>query len=315
MKYHKYYIDPNDLKFKKLIPSKKRKNLLFLSVMVSAALLAVSYGFITKHWKEVPKEKRLNAKIEKLKFEFELLNRDLESAEAVLEHFTNSDENVYRPILEMDTLPDDYRRASVGGVERYAVLSGYPSSHLMRSTRAKLDNLNMRIGIQHSSFGELQNRQSEWADMLEHIPSICPLQNMRVSDKMGVRAVHPVLGVTTYHNGVDFRASVGTEVYAPGDGIVSFVGYNGGYGKCVIIDHGYGYKTIYGHLSDYRVSEGQNVYRGDLICLTGNTGTSTGPHLHYEIRQFDKVKNPMNYFENDISEEEYEEMIWVLNQN
>ena len=155
-----------------------------------------------------------------------------------------------------------------------------------------------------------REKEEEREDILLHTPSISPVMvTIKKGDGLMLRQVHPVLGITQYHNGLDFRAPIGTEVYAPADGQVILVGRNGGYGMCVIIDHGYGYKTIYGHLSSYNVTVGQNVKRGDLICWTGNTGVSTGPHLHYEIRQYDVVKNPVLYMHDNISVDEYRKMI------
>jgi murein DD-endopeptidase MepM/ murein hydrolase activator NlpD len=146
---------------------------------------------------------------------------------------------------------------------------------------------------------------------MDHFPGISPVSvKFRLGDGYKFRAIHPVLGTPRMHNGQDFEVPYGTQVYATGDGTITESGYNsGGFGNCIVIDHGYGFQTVYGHLSDIRVAKGQNVKRGDLIGISGSSGLSNGPHLHYQVEQFGSHKNPINFFNNDVSAEEYNDMI------
>lgn len=313
MRDRKYVLDPNDLQYKQVETSKSVKVLrgfFWFLLTVGAAIL---YGTIFENRFGAPKDARLREEIERLKFDFSMANKELEANMEIINDLITNDEVVYRPILEMEGLSESYRNPGVGGVERYRELDGYSASYIMKSTRMKIDEMKNMLEVQRKSMADIESRYGEWDRMLTHIPSICPVQvSIRKGDGLMFREVHPVLGVSQYHNGLDFRAPIGTEVYATGDGRVSIAGYNGGFGKCVEIDHDYGYITIYGHLNEIIVTKGQNVKKGDLIGYSGNTGISTGPHLHYEIRQYNRVKDPYNYFHDNISEEEYEEMIRVM---
>lgn len=310
MRKEKYIFDVNDLQFKKIKISNLRKLNRVGIVFVVSICMAVGYGLLFGHFFGSPKEKRLNEKIEEYKLQLTFANKALDESMEILKDIASNDETTFRPILQMEDLSESYRNPGVGGVERYSELNGYLTAYIMKETRGKADRLKAMLKVQENSFEEIVEMEANREDMLLHTPSISPvLVSIKKGDGLMLRKVHPVLGVTQYHNGLDLRAPIGTEVYAPADGKVIMVGRNGGYGMCVIIDHGYGYKTIYGHLSAYNVPVGQNVKRGDLICWTGNTGTSTGPHLHYEIRHFDQVKDPTIYMHDNISESEYEEMI------
>ncbi len=313
MRNRKYVLDPNDLQYKQVeVPRSVKVLRLFFWFLLSVGI-AILYGTIFENHFGSPKDARLEEEIESLKLEFSIANKELDADMALINDLKINDEISYRPILEMEELPESYRIPGIGGVERYRELDGYSTSYLMKSTRSKIDEMKNMVEVQGESFNDIESHYGEWDRMLNHIPSICPVQvTIRKGDGLMFREVHPVLGVSKYHNGLDFRAPIGTEVYATGDGQVVIAGYNGGFGKCVEIDHDYGFKTIYGHLSEIMVTDGQNIKRGDLIGMSGNTGTSTGPHLHYEIRQYGKVKDPYNYFYDNINEEEYEEMIRIM---
>ena len=165
--------------------------------------------------------------------------------------------------------------------------------------------------VQKESFKTIAERSVEWRREIDHFPGISPVSvKFRLGDGFKWRTVHPVLGTPRMHNGQDFEVPYGTDVYATGDGKVIESGWNsGGFGNCIVIDHGYGFQTVYGHLSNIKVVAGQNVKRGDLIGISGNSGISSGPHLHYQVEQFGKHKNPINFFNNDVTVEEYNEMI------
>ena len=165
--------------------------------------------------------------------------------------------------------------------------------------------------VQKESFKTIGERSAEWKREMDHFPGISPVNvKFRLGDSYKFREIHPVLGTPRMHNGQDFIVPYGTEVYATGDGSVIESGWNsGGFGNCIVIDHGYGLQSIYGHLSEIKVVKGQNIKRGDLIGISGSTGLSSGPHLHYQIEKFGDHKNPINFFNDDMSYDEYNEMI------
>lgn len=279
--------------------------------MSCSVAIAVFYGTVFQNIFGSPKEKMLTQEIENMKLQYSLMGRHLDKSMAELESLKKSDDKRYRPILDLDSLPATFRQAGYGGVDRFKDLSGYINSELLISYRSKIEDIKNLSTVQRESFNYLIEETAEWQREMDHQPSICPVNvNFRRGDGYRFREVHPVLGTPRMHYGQDFSVPYGTEVYATGDGVVIESGYsNGGLGNFVVIDHGYGLQTIYGHLSSMRVTKGQNVKRGDKIAFSGNTGTSTGHHLHYEIKQFGQHKNPIWFFNDDMSPEEFEEMI------
>lgn len=282
----------------------------FLWVACSVAV-AVLYGIVFENIFGSPKEKMLTQEIENMKLQYSILGRHLDKAMEELESLKISDDKRYRPILDLDSLPATYRQAGYGGVDRFRDLTGYMNSELLISFRSRIEDIRNLSSVQMESFNYLIEETEEWQREMDHQPSISPVNvNFRRGDGYRFREVHPVLGTPRMHYGQDFSVPYGTEVYATGDGVVIESGYNnGGLGNFVAIDHGYGLQSIYGHLSSMRVTKGQNVKRGDKIAFSGNTGTSSGPHLHYEIKQFGQHKNPIWYFNDDMTPEEFEEMI------
>jgi murein DD-endopeptidase MepM/ murein hydrolase activator NlpD len=210
----------------------------------------------------------------------------------------------------MDTIAESYRQAGYGGVERFSDLKGYQNSDFLISYRSKIEDIKNRANVQNESFKSIAERSVEWKRENDHFPGISPVSvKFKLGDKYAFRPIHPILGTPRMHNGQDFEVPYGTEVYATGDGSVVESGWDGGFGNCVVIDHGYGLQTVYGHLSSIKVPRGMNVKRGDLIGISGSSGQSTGPHLHYQVEQSGQHMNPVNFFNNDMSMEEYTEMI------
>jgi len=210
----------------------------------------------------------------------------------------------------MDLLPETYRKAGVGGIDRYRNLTGYMNSEMLIHYRTKLDMMSNMANFQRESFNAVTDRAAEWKVQMDHMPMISPVDvRFRLSDGFRMRDVHPVLGDRRMHWGQDFAAPHGTEVYATGNGTVIEAGRHSGLGNYIVIDHGYGLRTTYGHLSRMLVTKGGNVKRGDLIGLVGSTGISSGSHLHYEINEFGQYRNPLHFYNNDMTTEEYNEMI------
>lgn len=307
----KYFLDLTDLQYKQVRLPWKKKFLNVLLFFVGSVLVALLYSTVIHNIFGSPKEKILTQQIENLKLQYSLIGRELDNSLEALNSFRLSDDKRYRPILAMDSVPETYRLAGFGGIDRYRDLAGYQNSELLISFKTKIDEIKSMAAIQKESFKTISERSIEWKREIDHFPGISPV-NVKFSLGEGIkwRTIHPVLGTSRMHNGQDFRVPYGTEVYATGDGKVIESGWNsGGFGNCIVIDHGYGFQTVYGHLSDIKVTKGQVVKRGDRIGISGSSGLSSGPHLHYQVEQFGKHENPINFFNNDVNADEYNDMI------
>jgi murein DD-endopeptidase MepM/ murein hydrolase activator NlpD len=309
----KYCLDLSDLQYKRVrLPWRNKLIRITFGSLISVAVTLL-YTAIINSMLGSPKEKTLSQEIESLKLKYSLMGREIENSMSVLDDLEQSDGNRYRPILDMDSIPSSIRNMGIGGINRYDELEGYDNSGLMLSFHTKIEEIRNRTTVQYESFKAIEERKNEWKREMEYLPMISPVNVIyRLGDGMKFREKHPVLGTPQWHHGQDFSTPYGTEVYATGSGKVIEAGWNSGFGNCIVIDHGYGYRSTYGHLSKIGVSVGLNVKRGDLIGLSGSTGTSTGPHLHYQIDLFGQHKNPLYYFNNDLTEDEYFEMIQTL---
>ena len=310
-KNRKYVLDLSDLQYKQVRLPWKKKFFHILLWIAGSIVVSIIYGKFIENTFGSPKEKMLAQQVENLKLQYTLIGRELDNSIASLNSFRLSDDKRYRPILAMDSVPESYRKAGFGGVDRYRDLTGYINSDILIAYKSKIDEIKSMATVQNESFKTIAERSVEWKREIAHFPGISPVSvKFRLGDGYKFRAIHPVLGTSRMHNGQDFEVPYGTEVYATGDGSVIESGWNtGGFGNCIVIDHGYGFQTVYGHLSDIKVTKGQNVKRGDLIGISGSTGLSSGPHLHYQIEQFGTHRNPVNFFNNDVSPEEYNDMI------
>ncbi len=276
--------------------------------------MAVFYNTVFENFFGSPREKILSQQVENLKLQYSLIGRELDNSLISLNGLRLSDDRRYRPILNMDSIPESFRQAGFGGVDRFSDLKGYANSSLLISYRNKIEEIKNMANVQSESFKTITETTAEWKREMDHQPIISPVEvKFKLGEGFRFRQVHPVLGTPRMHYGQDFEVPYGTNVYATGDGKVINSGWNsGGFGNCIVIDHDNGLQSTYGHLSKIKVPEGMNVKRGDLIGLSGSTGTSSGPHLHYQIDQFGEHKNAINFFNNDISEVEYNEMIQTL---
>jgi murein DD-endopeptidase MepM/ murein hydrolase activator NlpD len=311
MRNRKYILDPSDLQYKLVRLHWKQK--LLRTFLWFAASLVVSVFYLTLFEKSFgsPKERKLSEDIEKMKLQYSLLDRRYENAFKTMDYLKLSDEERFRPILNMDSLPESFRKPGYGGVDRYRDLEGLSSSSLVISTHQKLDNLNNMANVQQESFNTINEKSIEQKTEMDHMPWMSPVNpKYGLGDRFGLRQIHPVLHIPRMHWGQDFSVPYGTNVYATGDGTIIESGWNsGGFGNCVVVDHGYGLQTTYGHLSEIRVAKGTNVKRGDLIGISGSTGLSNGPHLHYQIEKFGQHVNPIYYFNRDLTDEQFNEMI------
>ncbi len=258
-----------------------------------------------------PSEKELRKENSKLRAQYNVLSHRMDEALAVLQDVQQRDDNLYRVMFQADPIPSAIRKAGYGGTNRYEHLMDLADAELVINTTQKLDLLSKQLYIQSNSFDEVVEMCKSHEEMLKCIPAIQPIANKdlkKTASGYGHR-IDPIYGTTRFHSGMDFSANPGTDVYATGNGVVVKAGWETGYGNTVIIDHGFGYKTVYAHLRDFRTRVGKRVVRGEVIAGVGSTGKSTGPHLHYEVHVKDHVVNPVNYYFMDLSAEEYDRMI------
>ena len=259
-----------------------------------------------------PREKMQARELEYLKLQYQILDDKLDEMQAVMDELQDRDDNVYRAIFEAEPVPVSVRKSGYNNRDRYDNLYGYKTSDLVLGVATKLDVVASQLYHQSKSYDELFAMARNKAQMLSCIPAIIPVKESdirQISSYFGYRS-DPIYKVSKYHSGIDFSAQMGTEAYATGDGVVYDV-ENGhwGYGNMVTIDHGFGYKTRYAHLQKSAVRKGQKVKRGQLIGYVGTTGKSTGPHLHYEVLKNDTNVDPINFFFDDLSPEEYENIL------
>jgi murein DD-endopeptidase MepM/ murein hydrolase activator NlpD len=311
MRKHKYFLDLNDLQYKQVRHSLEKKLLHALLWFSGTVLLTVFYISIFHSLFGSPKEAVLNQQIDNIKLRYSIASRSIERSMSEIKSLRMSDDMRYRPVLSMDTLPESYRNPGFGGVDRFEDINGYTTSSLMKGMRTKIEEMKNMVAVQSESFQTIGDRANEWKIEIDHMPAISPVDpTFRLGDGYHFRDVHPVLGTGRMHYGQDFCVPYGTKVYATGDGKVIESDWNsGGFGNVVIIDHGYGLESIYGHLSKILVPKGMNVKRGDLIGLSGSTGLSSGPHLHYQINRYGQPTPASNFFNNDITKDQFNEMI------
>ncbi len=223
------------------------------------------------------------------------------------------DDNLYRVIMQTEPIDPAIRQAGYGGTNRYEALMNLPNSELVVKTTQKLDVLDRQLYIQSLSFDDVVELCKSHEEKLLCIPAIQPIANKdlkKTASGYGMR-IDPIYGTTKFHSGMDFSASPGTDVYATGNGVITKAGWETGYGNTIEVDHGFGYKTIYAHLSSIKVKRGSKVVRGEVIGGVGSTGKSTGPHLHYEVHHKGKVVNPVNYYFMDLGADDYDKMVQI----
>lgn len=308
----KYRYNPKTLTYDEVSVSlgiRALRTLLYLSPSIIVGLVV---AFLFAKQLDSPKEKLLKKEISLYQEELQRLNKDMELVNRVLDDIEKRDEDLYRLTLYADKFPEELRLMGIGGSDRYEYLNGFTNSELLKSTSENMDELERRLNGQSLSFKELIELAKNKEKMLSSIPAIQPVNNKdlkRMASGFGYR-IDPIYKTRRMHTGMDFAANVGTEVYATGDGIVDLIEVNDwGYGKSIVINHGFGYKTRYAHLSAFKVKQGQKVSRGELIAFVGSTGKSTGAHLHYEVEKDGAIVNPIHYYHSDLTPEQYEQLI------
>jgi hypothetical protein len=307
----KYKFNKKSLTFERAHVTLKKRLLYFFThlstgVVFAAVVLILAYNFL-----DSPKERAQKREIEEMKLQYRMLNDQLDRVTKLIADLQDRDDNIYRVIFEAEPIPSSVRQAGIGGVDRYEKLKGHNNSELLIETQKTMDKILGQLYIQSKSYDEVFALAKNKENMLVSIPAIQPVSNRdlrRIGSYFGSRT-DPFYKVSKFHEGIDFSAPVGTEVYATGNGTVSDAGRNAGYGNQIILDHGYSYKTVYAHLSRMFVKPGQKIRRGQIIGYVGNTGKSTSPHLHYEVRKNGIAVNPIYYFFNDLTPEEFQMML------
>lgn len=308
----KYRYNQHTLSYDKIeltLKDKLFKSTMFigLGLVIGVVIYAFAYKYI-----DSPKEKQLKTEKARLETQYVILNKKLDQFSKVLDDVQHRDDNIYRVIFEAEPIANNIRKAGFGGVNRYKDLEGFTDSELIINTSERLDKLSKQLYIQSKSFDDVFEMAKTKEKMLAALPAIQPVQNKdlkRMASGYG-RRMHPILKYVKFHAGMDFSAPTGTPIYATGNGVVEQADRKKrGYGNLVIIDHGYGYTTRYAHMSKFNCKKGQKVSRGDVIGYVGNTGLSAGPHCHYEVRKDGEPVNPVNFYYNDLTAEEYAKML------
>ena len=311
-----YKYNPTTLNFEKVQLSRLQILYRVLAYIAVAFLFAIMSIWLYSKLFDSAKERALMQENEFYAQMFNAQQRKIEDLEGVLRDMEYRDDNIYRVIFEAEPIDKNERIGGVGGVNRYRHLQGHEFSDLVIETQRRIDNLSKRMVVQSKSLDDVKNMALDKDKMLACIPAIQPVANKnlkRMASGFGMRK-DPHYGTPAFHKGMDFSAPTGTPIYATGNGKVFRADRrSSGYGKHIRIDHGYGYVTLYAHLSEMKVKPGQEVKRGDIIGLVGNTGKSKGPHLHYEVIKNGKAINPVNFYFNDLTPEEYDIMIELSN--
>lgn len=316
-KKRKYVFNPETLRYE--IAKRSVWNIIagmFSYVLIGLGISAVTI-YIAYRFFDSPKEKMLKREIETMQVEYNLMQAKLNKLQAALNELQERDKNIYRVILEAEPISDDIRKAGFGG-NSFNTYEEYDAGDIIKKTKIKLEQLSKQFYIQSKSLDEIAELAKNKSDLLASIPAIVPIKikdlSKQITSGFGWR-IHPIYKTQEFHPGIDFPSNQGTPVYATGNGKIEFSGTdNSGYGIHVIINHGFGYQTLYGHLSKVAVKEGEKVLRGQLIGYVGSTGLSTAPHLHYEVIKNNEKVNPVNYIFSGISEKDYALLLERANQ-
>ena len=309
----KYKFNKKSLTFDRVHTTMRKRLLYFFShlstgVVFAAVVLVVAYNFL-----DSPKQKAQKRELDQMKLQYQILNDQLDKVTKILADLQDRDDNIYRVIFEAEPIPNSIRTAGMGGIDRYEAMKGYSNSELLIETEKTMDKIMGQLYVQSKSFDDVFKLAKNKEKMLISIPAIHPVNIKdlrRVGSYFGTR-MDPFYKVRKFHEGMDFSAPVGTEIYATGNGMITTAGRDaqGGYGNQIRIDHGYNYQTVYAHLSRIFVKPGQKILRGQIIGYVGNTGKSTSPHLHYEVRKNGVPLNPIYFFFNDLTPDQFQMML------
>lgn len=312
MKKIKYFYNTHTLRYEKLVTPLRVKLLRVFAFLATAAVTAAIIVAIAFQYIDSPKEKLMRQQNEDLMDDYVVLSHEVQQMQQKMNELENRDNNVYRSIFESTPIPDSARLKQMEKTKEVQLVRNMSEDELIKSTTNQLNNLKLRVAYQEKSYNEINNMIKNKEKLLAAIPAIQPVSNKdlrRIASGFGYR-IDPVYKVTKFHAGLDFTAPQGTPIYATADGVVKEASYNaGGYGNHVVINHGYGYETLYGHMYKIKARAGQSVKRGEVIGYVGSTGKSTGPHCHYEVHKSGQPVDPVYFFYNDLTPEQYDRIL------
>lgn len=316
MKRNKYVYNPHTLQFEEAKLTPKQVFLKGITMTSGVIFTAIIFFVIAYNYFPSPKEKALMREIAQMELQYKALTTDIVSLSTELDKVQEKDANIHRVILGMDPIDENVWNGGTGGAPKYDYITNFSNTGaLIKESLSKVDKLKIQLDLQKKSLDSLENLALARKERISAIPSVKPVRedklkrNIHRLSGFGYR-IHPIHNVKKFHAGIDFTAPRGTEIIASGKGVVKRVeNKKSGYGKSIIIDHGYGYETLYGHLSEILIEEGQEVTRGQIIGKIGSTGTSTAPHLHYEVRINGNPVNPIDYCMDGLTPEEYQILI------
>ena len=315
----KYYYDSENLAYRKIITKTRKKIGVVLLFLVASGLFGLLSFIVLLNtpYFETPKNKIQAREIENLKLRYAILNKKMDQVEDVIDFIEDRDNNLYRVYFNASAIPEEERKSGFKGVHRYKELEGYDNSQLVSNTTKRIDVLRKELAIQSKSLDDILKMAKAKDKLLAAIPAIQPVRNENLKSMVsgfGYRT-DPFTKARKMHEGMDFTAKTGTPIYATGDGVVERADNTAsGFGNHIVIRHGFGYETLYAHLSKYKCRTGQRIQRGDIIGYVGSTGRSEGPHLHYEVHKNGKVVNPLNFYYGNISAVEYVAIAQLANQ-
>ena len=311
---HTYRFNPHTLKYEKVFVSLRTRIRRISFNVLFGVVLGVVLVFVGLQFVDSPKERSLERQVAQYKRQTRLLSDRVERAERVLENIEERDDVLYRTIFSSEPISDAERHSGIGGVERYAEFDQMENGALLKATSQQVDDLTKRLYVESKSLDELYEMARNKSERMAAMPAILPIEKnkCKVVSGFGYR-YHPILHYRRLHSGIDMTAPKGTPISATGDGVVRIAGRSSegysGYGIVALVDHGYGFQTLYAHMQSVKVRVGQKVKRGEQIGTVGSSGMSSGNHLHYEVIQNGKKVDPVYYFFNDLTPAEYEDVL------
>lgn len=312
MKKIKYYYNTHTLRYEKLETPLRVKLLRVFGFIAAALVTAAIISLLAFRFIGSPNEKLLRAENERMKDRYRALTKEINKIEQQMKELEDRDNEVYRSIFEATPIPDSARLKDLEKEQQIAKVEGMEQNDLINSIVTTLNNMNSRINAQKASYKDLGGMVKDKEKLLAATPAIQPVSNAdlkRIASGFGYR-IDPVYKTVKLHPGLDFAAPAGTPIYATANGTVEFAGNRGdGYGNNVIINHGYGYKTLFGHMFRIKARAGQSVKRGEVIGWVGSTGKSTGPHCHYEVIKNGNKIDPIYFFYNDLTPEQFDRLL------
>jgi murein DD-endopeptidase MepM/ murein hydrolase activator NlpD len=312
MKKIKYYYNTHTLRFEKLETPLRVRLLQVFGFIAASIVTGLVIIFIAFKYIDSPKEKLLRQENDDMHESYSLLRERVNQLEMQMDELENRDNSVYRSIFESEPIPDSARVKDMEAKNEVKLVQRMGETELVKSMTSQLNNLSLRLAYQDQSYVSIADMVKNKAKLLNAIPSIQPVSNKnlnRIASGFGYR-IDPVYKDRRPHQGLDFTAPQGTPIYATADGTVKEVGFTtSGFGNRVLINHGYGYETLYGHMYRFKARVGQQVKRGEVIGYVGNTGKSTGPHCHYEVHRGGRPVDPIYYFYNDLTPAQFDRIL------